>query len=92
MYNDTRGSFTAEDIVKQLRQKNDPVLGVYARLIAADAAAQRVRKLAYSAMTAYAHHSPEEAAAALRGVDFATDMLSQHIEQALIGLDAEMSR
>lgn len=87
----SRGSFTAEDVTARLRAKNNPPLGVYARLIAANAAAQRVHRLAFSALNAYAAQSPEESVMALRAVDFACDSLSQHVEHALIAIGDEVT-
>jgi hypothetical protein len=80
---------TADSLAQSLRAKTTPILGAYARIVAAHAAAERVHKLAHSAMHAFAHHSPEEATCALRALDFATDRMSDHVEHALIAIDAE---
>jgi hypothetical protein len=80
---------TADTLAQSLRAKTTPILGAYARIIAAHAAAERVHKLAHSAMHAYAHHSHEEAVCALRALDFATDQMSDHVEHALRSIDAE---
>lgn len=80
---------TTEGLVQQLRAKNNPILGSYARIVAAHAAAERVHKLAHSAMHAFAHHSHEEAVCALRALDFATDQMSDHVEHALLAISAE---
>ena len=83
---------TAEGLTQALREKNDAPVGTYARIIAAHHAAARVLKLSYSAMTAYAHHSPLEAAAALRGVQHAMDQVDLHTDAALCGIDGENAR
>lgn len=80
---------SADTLTQSLRTKTDPVLGAYARLLAARDAAQRVHRLAFSAAEAYRTHSPDEARQALHAVDFATDQVSEHVQHALIALDAE---
>ena len=83
---------TAEGTAQLLREKNGAVLGTYARLQAANEAAHRAHRLTYSAMTAYAHHSHLEAAAALRSVQHAVNQVDEHVDAALCGIDTEAAR
>ncbi len=80
---------TVEGLTQAMRQRPNAIIGAYARIIAANAAAERVHKLAHSAMHAFANHSHEEAICALRALDFATDQMSDHVEHALLQIAAE---
>lgn len=83
---------TTEALTQSLRATTTPILGTYARLIALEAAAQRVHRLAHSARTAHAANSLEEAKQCLHALDHALDQTSDHVQHALIALDAELSR
>ena len=83
--------FTTESVAATLKAKHNATIGVYAHLLAAEEAAHRSWRLAFSAREAYKAGSSLESALALRSVDCATDQLSDRVERALIGINAELA-